>query len=54
MNIFFLHMNPEKCAQMHADKHVVKLILEINLLTKTIQVLFGFVLLSPTINGYVS
>lgn len=29
MNIFFLHMNPEKCAQMHADKHVVKLILEI-------------------------
>ena len=28
MNIFFLHMNPTICAQMHVDKHVVKMILE--------------------------
>lgn len=28
MNIFFLHIDPKKCAQMHVDKHVVKMILE--------------------------
>ena len=28
MNIFLLHLDPEKCAQMHVDKHVVKMILE--------------------------
>jgi hypothetical protein len=28
MNIFFLHMDPNICAQMHCDKHVIKLILE--------------------------
>ncbi len=28
MNIFFLHLDPKKCAQMHLDKHVVKMILE--------------------------
>ena len=28
MNIFFLHMFPIVCAQMHCDKHVVKMILE--------------------------
>ena len=28
MNIFFLHFDPEICAQMHVDKHVVKMILE--------------------------
>lgn len=28
MNIFFLHMNPRICAQMHVDKHVIKMILE--------------------------
>ncbi len=28
MNIFFLHMNPRKCAKYHVDKHVVKMILE--------------------------
>lgn len=28
MNIFFLDLDPEKCAQMHVDKHVVKMILE--------------------------
>lgn len=28
MNIFLLHIDPKKCAQMHVDKHVVKMILE--------------------------
>lgn len=28
MNIFFLHFNPQICAKMHVDKHVIKLILE--------------------------
>ena len=28
MNIFYLHNDPETCAQMHNDKHVVKMILE--------------------------
>ena len=28
MNIFYLHDDPIYCAQMHCDKHVVKMILE--------------------------
>ena len=28
MNIFYLHENPKRCAEMHCDKHVVKMILE--------------------------
>ena len=28
MNIFFLHFDTKKCAQMHLDKHVIKMILE--------------------------
>jgi hypothetical protein len=28
MNIFFLHILPQVCAQMHIDKHVIKMILE--------------------------
>ncbi len=28
MNIFYLHNNPQICAQQHVDKHVVKMILE--------------------------
>lgn len=28
MNIFYLHPSPSKCAKMHCDKHVVKMILE--------------------------
>ena len=28
MNIFFLHQNPKIAAQMHCDKHVVKMVLE--------------------------
>jgi hypothetical protein len=28
MNIFFLHHDPTTCAEMHCDRHVVKMILE--------------------------
>ena len=28
MNIFVLHSNPKRCAALHVDKHVVKMILE--------------------------
>jgi hypothetical protein len=28
MNIFYLHNDPVKCAEMHVDKHVVKMIIE--------------------------
>ena len=28
MNIFFLHILPQICAEMHLDKHVIKMILE--------------------------
>ena len=28
MNIFYLHHDPRICAQMHVDKHVIKMILE--------------------------
>ena len=28
MNIFYLDKNPQQCAQMHVDKHCVKMILE--------------------------
>ena len=28
MNIFYLDNNPQKCAEMHVDKHCVKMILE--------------------------
>lgn len=28
MNIFYLHKDPDTCARMHCDKHVVKMILE--------------------------
>ena len=28
MNIFYLHANPQLCAEQHVDKHVVKMIVE--------------------------
>ena len=28
MNIFYLHKDPKTCAEMHCDKHVVKMVLE--------------------------
>jgi len=35
MNIFYLHSNPKICAEMHCDKHVVKMILEYGQLLST-------------------
>ncbi len=35
MNIFYLDNDPMKCAQMHNDKHVVKMILEYSQLLST-------------------
>ncbi len=35
MNIFYLHSDPVTCAQMHCDKHVVKMILEYSQLLST-------------------
>lgn len=35
MNIFALHLDPKVCAQMHVDKHVVKMILEYSQLLST-------------------
>lgn len=41
MNIFFLHPNARKCAQMHCDKHVVKMIVEATQLLYTCHYLVG-------------
>ena len=42
MNIFYLDNDPVKCAEMHVDKHVVKMILEYaQLLSTTHRVLDG-------------
>lgn len=42
MNIFFLSQNPTECAQMHVDKHVVKMITEqLQLLSTAHRVLDG-------------
>jgi len=35
MNIFYLHEYPDKCAQMHCNKHVVKMVLEYTQLLST-------------------
>lgn len=35
MNIFYLHSDPKICAQMHLDKHVVKMIIEYGQLMST-------------------
>lgn len=41
MNIFVLHKNPYKCAVMHCDKHVVKMILETAQMLSTTVILAG-------------
>lgn len=44
MNIFFLNSSPSRCAEMHNDKHVVKMILEYaQLLSTAHRVLDGTV-----------
>jgi hypothetical protein len=43
MNIFYLHNDPKICAEMHADKHVVKMILEYcQLLSTAHRVIDGY------------
>jgi len=41
MNVFVLHTDPTLCAQMHADKHVVKMIVETAQLLCTVHHLKG-------------
>jgi len=49
MNIFYLHEDPKTCAEMHCDKHVVKMILEYaQLLSTAHHVLDG----EPSIECY--
>jgi hypothetical protein len=46
MNIFYLHNDPKICAEMHTDKHVIKMILEYaQLLSTAHRVLDG----TPTV-----
>ena len=52
MNIFYLHPEPEICAQQHVDKHVVKMILEYaQLLSTSHRVLDGLEILTTSGSG---
>lgn len=52
MNIFYLHEDPKTCAEMHVDKHVVKMILEYSQLLSTAhRLLDGKPYLGKTANG---
>lgn len=52
MNIFYLNKNPKTCAQMHVDKHCVKMILEYaQLLSTAHRVLDGVPDISLTATG---
>ncbi|MEI6745003.1 MAG: hypothetical protein WCL34_03510 [Methylococcaceae bacterium] len=52
MNIFYLHSEPEICAQQHVDKHVVKMILEYaQLLSTSHRVLDGSEILTTSSSG---
>jgi hypothetical protein len=52
MNIFFLDKNPQICATMHCDKHVVKMIIEYaQLLSTAHRVLDGNPVNSKSINN---
>lgn len=52
MNIFYLDNNPEVCAQMHLDKHVVKMIIEYcQLMSTTHRILDGQEYIDTTANG---
>jgi hypothetical protein len=49
MNIFYLHNNPKLCAEMHCDKHVVKMIIEYaQLLSTAHRVLDGSITFEKT------
>lgn len=52
MNIFYLDKDPQKCAEMHCDKHVVKMIIEYAQLMSTAhRILDGTPYLDLTKNG---
>ena len=52
MNLFYLHDNPKDCANMHVDKHCVKMILEYaQLLSTAHRVLDGNQVVGKTATG---
>ncbi len=52
MNIFYLHDDPKTCAEMHCDRHVVKMIIEYAQLMSTAhRVLDGEEYIDTTSNG---
>lgn len=52
MNIFYLHHDPKTCAEMHNDKHCVKMIIEYAQLMSTAhRLLDGTPYLDKTANG---
>jgi len=52
MNIFYLDRDPKTCAEMHNDKHVVKMILEYaQLLSTAHRVLDGNIIDSHSVSG---
>lgn len=52
MNIFYLDNNPKTCAEMHCDKHVVKMIIEYAQLMSTAhRLLDGEEYIDKTANG---
>jgi hypothetical protein len=52
MNIFYLDPNPKTCAEMHCDKHVVKMIIEYAQLMSTAhRILDGKEYIDLTANG---
>lgn len=52
MNVFYLDPDPKKCAEMHCDKHVVKMIIEYaQLLSTAHRVLDGTEYYDKTANG---
>jgi hypothetical protein len=52
MNIFYLDKNPQQCAQMHVDKHCVKMILEYaQLLSTAHRVLDGVLTIGLSQSG---
>jgi len=52
MNVFYLHPDPQKCAEYHCDKHVVKMIIEYaQLLSTAHRILDGQEYTDLTANG---
>lgn len=52
MNIFFLSLIPQLCAQMHGDKHVIKMILEsVQMLCTAYRMLNGEVKCTKQVKG---